>query len=543
MKRITALLVTIYRRDGLMAAAVFLIAFVPRAFPPAGVFANVDAAQFWLVRIKNFVHGLSIGDPALLVQAPHPGLPLLWLGSLGEIFAQTTGLFMHFRDPVVAYLHILKLPLMLMTALTAAVGWLVWRRLFPRPLAVVVAILLALDPLWLVYSRYLHVDGLLIGWLVVGIPAIWLAVRRPAWHWTMLAAVMLTLAALTRINSFFFWMVGLSMLVWAGADKAHIRWRKIGVWVAASAVTALIVYPAIWLAPAAFFKKQLFGIVLGLSPHEVPMPADANPYIRPWFYPLFIITREFPAVILLAISGLVMVLRHRGDSAKIIRWLVGSGLGYLVFIFIAAKKMDRYALPLIIPLAALAGYAAVSYWQWFFPRYRQAVIGVAGLLVVVQLGLFYRLGPYFQTYENLIGRGLETTPLHQSAVFQPAWGEGVYQAASYLRGGQATMPPTAAWLPTTFCVYGQAPDRNHFPLSPLGKLECPFGLRRFAELGDATYLVLARDMINQNQYPELQADIKRLKWQPEKIISLNGIPYLWIYRNLGGLRPAYHLLP
>ena len=219
-------------------------------------------------------------------------------------------------------------------------------------------------------------------------------------------------------------------------------------------------------------------------------------------------------------------------------WMFLFALFYYVALLVEPKKIDRYALPMIAPVLLFAAYGFDYLWETVKRNWLRICLVTCG---VVQVLLVWKLAPYYQTYENLIGRGLQYTPLRVSQVFNSAWGEGMSQAADFIRQADGTSAPVASWYASDLCVYGLPRDVQTYPLSPTPGLQCPTNIWLLAEPTQATWLILSRDQVSQRLYPKLIDDIHRLGWQPTKTISLNGQPYIWIYKNLGGLQPRYTL--
>lgn len=525
--------------DRVIWVYIFLLALLPR-LAPSWQFMDPDSAAFWLSRIKEFADGLSGAGIAHLAPALHPGVPLLWLTAPVELLHRATGPwhFMH-GDAVASYLTALKFPVALCTSLLAGLTWWLAKQALPRRIAVWFAIFFALDPLYLVYSRYIHLDALVTGFSMAGLLALWLASEKKSRRHFFFGLMLLTLAGLTRINGFF--MLGFGGLMWLMSQ--HSKNLRRDIWMACGTVilTAVIVWPPLLFAPSRIFHLQEAGLGLILGPHEVSPNVDITGPIRSLLYPLFIVTREYTTTIILALIGLWYILKNfRRPEMRFSGWLLLFGFFYFISLLLEPKKLDRYALPLIIPLSLYAAYG----WDWLWSGGKKWVARTRVVLIIVilvQVILLWRLAPYYQTYENVFGRVLQHTPLRTSQAFNPAWGEGMSEAADYLRLPDGTLPSLASWYASDFCVYGLPQSMTRYPLSPIASIECPQKIWLLADPTEAEWLVLSRDQVSQRIYPKLLDDMARRGWQPTKTISLNGIPYVWIYKNLGGLQAHYTL--
>lgn len=532
-----------YRTDWAVALTIFAAAALPRLLPQSGQFLDPDAAAFWLPRIKEFLNGLRGLGIEHLAPASHPGVTLLWLSAPIEWIHQTFNPWAHTADPVVSYIRALKVPLALATSGLAVLVWELLRRSINRRLAVIIALGFALDPLYLVFSRYLHLDALITGLTICGLVSFWLGLQRKQDRWLWLSGAVFALATLTRVNGVIgFVFVLLSTTAFIGRD-IRLLWRRVVILSAAFMLTIIIAWPPVVLAPKYVLETQNRNLAITLSAHEVPPGVDTIPAVRAGLYPLFILTREFPLFLLFILCGVRVVWRYRlRPEGKLALWLLTFSLITWGLLLLEPKKIDRYILPVIGPLLVFGGFGAVTVWEWLglrrWSRWWRTGLIVTGL---GQLVLFWSLAPYYQSYQNIFQRLLAQTSFRTSEVMEPAWGEGVSEATAHLRATHQTFPSLASWFAGIVCAYGQPRTVEFYPLSPRPQLLCPPGLRLLAVPSQAEYLLLSRDQIAQRIYPRLLDDIKRLGWQPEYVAVINGQPMVYLYRNLGGLAAEYTL--
>ncbi len=495
-----------------------------------------DSAAEWIPRTRGFLEALRGGEPNLFAPDIHPGVTLMWLTAAGLGLWRVIGSCLAALDPVEAFTWVVKMPVALMTSLLAVVAWAYLRRLLDRGTAVLVAGLFALDPLYLVFSRYLHLDALVTGFIFSGLLATWYGLTTARVRSVAMGAVLLDLGALTRFNGLVAIMVALACFAWWSGKTG--RTKALAVFLLAGLATTVVIWPAVVFSPAGIMNLLNNRIGLALVAHEVPPNVDVIPWVRAMLYPIFIVTREFPLLLLAGLVGLGTLWRGRAAVHRLGRLLVVFSVLYYVSLWLAPKDLDRYILPVIGPLAVLAGLGLK--WIWTrrpWPAVRWVLVG----LVIVQFGMFYRLGPYFQTYQNGVTALLRQTPLRTSQALDPAWGEGISEAMAYLKLGRMSLPHTAAWYAGVVCYYGHDHVSTNYPLSGNSRLDCPAGLRLLATPREADYLVLSRDQIAQRVYPKLLDDIERLDWSPTKTISINGVPMIFIYANRGGLADRYTL--
>ena len=160
----------------LILLVLFFAAWLPRVWA-LDRFVTADE-RLWLARSANFYQALGHGDFAATFQREHPGVTVMWAGTLGflrvlpDYAANAPGQFNWNDEEVEAWLyeHTEYTPLQLLAAgrwwivllisLAISAGDLPLRRLLGVPLAMLATLFIAWDPFALALSRQLHPDGL-----------------------------------------------------------------------------------------------------------------------------------------------------------------------------------------------------------------------------------------------------------------------------------------------------------------------------------------------------------------------------------------------
>jgi hypothetical protein len=185
---------------------------------------------------------------------------------------------------------------------------------------------------------------------------------------------------------------------------------------------------------------------------------------------------------------------------------------------IGEKKQDRYFLPVYPWLSLIAAFGLVSLIR-FQDRFTFPVPRVRILILLVLLvngSLVYSGFPYYFTYFNPLLGGARGA----AKAVTVGWGEGLDQAAASLN--QNTTPAqtrVASWYESTFAPFYRGPSISYS--KEKGK----------ALAGD--YVIF---YINQTQrrFPDdIFFEYFENRFEPEKIITLKGIDYVWIYPSLG----------
>lgn len=428
-----------------------LLAFLALRLPGLGRFITTDEA-LWLRRSANFRLALHQQDWPSTFQSPHPGVLTQWAGAaayqivfpdyarLGAPDIRDPDLLRLLENRGVSPMRILAVGRGLLLALHAAAlvaACIFAARLLGPWAAAVGGGLLALDPFLAGHQRLLHLDGLLASLIPLAVLAFldFLKTRQPG---SLLAAGLATgLAWLTKTPAIFLLpaLLGLGLL----ADLRHrpAGWRGSALLAAAAALLLGLLlfwalFPAMWANPLGSLQTMT-SYTLGSAEGEHSGPLFFLGQVYPdgelgsagWlFYLVSFVARSTPLVLLgLGLAAWFGVRQPSAPGRATAGWLALGGLGFLLLMTIASKKMDRYGLPALPFFILIAGWGWAAALQAMGWRGRQ-VAAVAGLLVAALLSALPNQ-PYFLNYYNpLIGPA--------DKVMMIGWGEGLDQAAQYL---------------------------------------------------------------------------------------------------------------
>ncbi|HXV43531.1 MAG TPA: hypothetical protein VEC96_10760, partial [Anaerolineae bacterium] len=200
-------------------------------------------------------------------------------------------------------------------------------------------------------------------------------------------------------------------------------------------------------------------------------------------------------------------------------------LGYYLLMTLGEKKQERYFLPVYpwLNLIAAAGLISIlDFGFWIFTHHASRITHHASritlyiLVILFQAALVFSSFPYYFTYYNPLLGGIQGA----AQAVTIGWGEGLDLAADYLN--QNTNPArtrVASWYESTFAPFYRGDSISYS--KEKGK----------ALAGD--YVIF---YINQTQrrFPDdIFFDYYESRFQPEKVITLQGLDYAWIYPSLG----------
>jgi 4-amino-4-deoxy-L-arabinose transferase-like glycosyltransferase len=551
--------------------------------PGLGTFFTADEF-LWVSRSREFLGGLLSADFTcvnLLTSQPvsglactlrtgHPGVITMWTGSLGIVLRWLAAggghsLLDYVRsmpvDPVEqGIIAPVRLPTAVITSLFVVAFYGLLARLLDRRAAVLAALLLALDPFHIALSRVLHHDALATTFMTLSALTMFIYFGQQAKHrWLLLSGGLAGLGLLSKSPALylipFVLLIGgwRALAIWLQGQapfvqvlrRALLDWAA---WSIAFAAVFVACWPAMWVLPVnalltifAIGSKYASG---GHAKGDFFMGTVAsNP--GPLFYPYTWLVRTGPWVMLGLVAALLAGLaawRYRpaasgpdnwrqrlawlapapqGGVLRWTPWILAYVFFFLVFMTIGEKKQDRYLLPVYPLLIALAG-AGLGQGIDFLKslkimnRPQLSAYGLPLAVLVTQLLLVLPHYPYYFTYFNPLLGGLPQA----AQTVTVGWGEGLDQAAAYLnQKPDAGQLRVSAWYESTFAPFFRGTT-------------IPYSDQKGKALA-GKYIVFYINQ-QQRQFPDTEL------WRyvndhsaVDKVISVEGVPYIWIYPGPG----------
>lgn len=442
----------------------------------------------WLIRSANFYQALAAGDWKDTFQREHPGVTIMWAGTLGfllrfpdyarlvdsqlvnpEALDTFLGQYHHtslgvlVAGRLVAILGVTLAILLALPALARLIGWL------PAFLAI---FLVALDPYFIALSRLLHLDGPVAAWMLLSLLSFMSYLYRGKRRRDLLiSAASAGLAWLTKSPALFLIpFCGLLVLLqllegWRQDGWRQLRdWKETNIniwqvgkpyllWLLFASLVFVLLWPAMWVDPinslARIFSQATTYAAEGQDSATYFMGQVYQPGQSPWFfYPVSLLWRLTPPVSLgLILALLAWIFPRRAslslDHKRVIQILSLFTILFVIFISLSQKKADRYQIPVQPALCIIAALGwltwARRFFQWVWPRLPANLsnsvsqnFGIplaiaAGLLVFWQLLGPLQTFPYYDYYNGLLGGSRAAT-----GVMMIGRGEGLDQAARYL---------------------------------------------------------------------------------------------------------------
>ncbi len=467
-----------------------------------------------MMRGYEFARAFKDGRFNDMLQTTHPGVTVLWLTGIviyATLFLKHT---LFTNDSLPIFIYSTQFAVALLNTALVPVIYLLLQRLFKnRAISVTAALLIAWNP-WLVgYSRVVHIDAVVTGFMLAAALSllIWAQEGYPR-RWLVFSAVLAALAVLSKAPAIFlipyFWLV---VLVF-GVQRWRRRLLEFVWWLLIIIVLFVLLWPAMLWVPdktgnARVLKRDY--MVAATTPHDISESFSTNL----WHYPATLITRTEPAVLLLCLVLVGLLIRplprrfapvlplRKGE--KKIEWLLAAYVFFfIVMMTIGAKKGDRYILPIapVMDIVAVLGLAALL-------RGRKFIIA-ASILVLVSAGTVIYHHPYALAYSN---------PFFPNNLSQElGWGEGLEQVGAWLNQ-QAGKSKVASWYPDELGYFTEA------AVVHINAHEQPA----------VRYIVLYHNMFGRPvEHPANNfIDEYYKKWKPVFVAHVAQKEYAWVYEK------------
>jgi len=513
-------------------------------------------ARRWLDRSADLLLALMKKDWALAYSPGNPALILpKWFGAIGIVVRY--GLhrlgWRAWHDPVLAastsleaFLQAIKaqpdnpldvlpyarFPIALVSALSILAVYYLARRLWGSRVALLAGLLLALDPFYIAHSRLLHTDALTTDFMGLTILSLMVGLEMGLpLRWAALSGCLSGLALLSKPTAFFllpFLCLGSVVeFIHCWRNDGTFKWDRVrpwlkflALWGAVAGLTYFVLWPALWPDPVGTVLQALVRSgEKAASGHEQFFLGRATDDPGPLFYPVVVLYRTTPLLLL----GLALALWSRPwkerEQRRIWLWLGSYVILFVLFLSLSPKKVSRYVLPTFPVLAIFAGVGLECLWRQLSRRWAVSWLPILAMVATVQGGCSLPHYPYYTTYYNPLFGGSWLAP----QVLLVGWGEGLDQAGHYLNTVQGVSQLEAAsFYRREFAPYFDGEEVKWSDDQPKDYDLLPWHR--------AEHAVLYISQL-QRQMPD-EATVRYFNsLQPEFVVRLKGINYVWIYET------------
>ncbi len=519
---------------------------------------------WWVISGSNYYYALTHGDFANTLYDYHPAVTTTWIVTAGMLsyFPEYRGFgqgYFDVRKPKFEeFLHknrkeaidLVRNSRMIQTVLLLALallGFTLLQLLVDQKLAFLAIALAMTGPFFLGHSRLLNHEGMLAMFVLVSFLGMQVYLNRNRkLVYLLVSGVMFGLAQLTKSSSIVVIpLFGLILFVGLFKPNQQSSGAKIwgavkvfSIWLGAAALIYFILWPGMWVAPG----KMLAGVYGNAFSYAFQgARLDVTEELQPSSFNL-----------VTGFDGVVHYARSWVDSSTPITWLglvfalliffskdkqrlpaptkstlvylaVLGGLFIAMFSVAQGRNSPHYILSSYIAFDVMAGIGwgyfllwAQSRWKWLSHTY--ASISALVVLIAVQIGFGLPYAPYYFTYKNPFAERAATL----------GYGEGLSQAADYL-----AEKPNAQDI-RAYVYNGMGTFSFYFPGETLvlkrANLVNDDFITITSELRSSDYLALYP--ITRSIHLETEKILGELEGvvEPEKVIYINGLEYVQIYK-------------
>jgi hypothetical protein len=548
-----------------VALVVFMIAIVgiPRLVG-LGKFITVDE-PFWIRQGANFYYALGQREFKNTLYEYHPAVTTMWAVTGGmlayypEYRALQQGYLKpgkfnsflpeHGKDPLQLLIASRAVQVVIDIILFLVVYFLL-RLLFDGRSAFFITALISLSPFFLGHSRVLNHEGMLGLFLLASLLSmlVFLYIDRKL-SFLLLSSITAALAQLTKSSGILlFPVIVLVLLVHAAGFKDRKFSQSVvsavktfGIWLVFLIISYFLFWPGMWVAPGEMlydvygnalsysFQGTRLSAVTQLDPSRFLL-GDLSALLR--LYLSDIVWRTTPVSWLGFILGVWFAVTHKKSGVgkiyqlTILYSVIFAASVILMFSALRAPYAQHYILTSYVLIDLVAGLGlvhAVSILAERLPKLAsQWATGLAlGVLVLVQLISALRFYPYYISYYNPIMNALHA--LDNPDVNGLGYGVGLDQAAAYL-----SQKPGASEM-MVLSVHGYGCFSYYFPgkTTTINELTLDdIDMETLETLRDSQYVVID---YHYQSTSNLMGGLEGI--EPEKIIWINRLPYLYIYRT------------
>lgn len=424
---------------------------------------NTDVWK-WKARIYDFGSGVFTLDFEKTLQKYHPGVTLMWTGSLAvKMESLYCAAFSCPSESGNALGAVFRLDTFQKATLTILIGLILTfsfyplRELFGKKLAFISTFILSMEPFYYGISRQIHLEGLLTACMVASLIWLFFFFHDHKKYKLMLSAVFAALAALTKSPALILGILSVGALFLISDLSIKKRFRYSILWVLVFVGFYFLLWPSMWVQP---LKTLEYVFIRGVMEtgveggHEQIYFGNYTNDPGPFYYLVVFALKTSPLLLFGVIGFLLMykkiLTRFTLDRARqfIILCLV-FGLSYLIEITIPSKKLDRYVLPTISYLALLSGFFYTWVMFTVIPNsvrsiklFRATNTKLLHILPLAITGVFFvgysfqilSISPDYLSYYNPMFGGLEKG----IRILEPKWLIGERQITEYFSGKLTT---------------------------------------------------------------------------------------------------------
>lgn len=523
---------------------------------------NIDE-PWWVISSSNFYYAVTHRDFQDTYFEYHPGVTNMWVISTAMLayFPEYRGFGQGFFDQrkpfyeeflrengketidLVRFARYIQAGVL---ALFAIIAFLLLSLIVGENLAFLSIALATISPFFLGHSRLLNMETMGAMFVLVSFLGFHLYRFQNRLVYLLISGAAFGLAQLNKSTSIaLLGVVGLMLLVSLfEKGKTTLKTKFLDavktfvIWFSAAALVYFILWPGMWVDPARMLR-EVYGNAFSyafqgarLDVTEELDPAEFSVVTR-WDGILLYLRYYFSGTTFITWLGLIFALvflftkgkeRLSDQVRSMIGYLALLGVLFILMFGIAqGRNHAHYIMNAFVGFDVIAGVGWGSLIVWAGSRWKGlsnqfAPVVAAVVLILAQIGFGLPYAPYYFTYRNPLAKEAATL----------GYGEGLAQASDYL-----SQKPDAKNI-KAYVYNGMGTFSWYFPgetivLKRINVLNDDF-VTITDELRNSDYLVLYP--ITRAKHPETEKMLSEFEGvvEPEKIIFINGLEYMQIYR-------------
>ena len=359
----------------ILLIVVFSILFFLTRLPGlANDVINPDGV-LWHARSEQFVVGLKHQQFEKTYQHYQPGVTLMWIvGSSVEIFKQISGIKSYNSETYQTFDLVAKLTLVAVQFVLSLLIVFNLSRIVGFYKSLLIVAIFTFEPFFVGNSRLLHLDVLSTLLMMLAIILAYLNLETPKFLKSVIVGFLLAISFLTKSVC----IGALVFVIFYTFFYLFLKDRKKEIFPLISTIFLsflfflFLLFPALWVNPRYYLLEMIFGESerVGIREGHKQIVLGSNVmnggYI---FYPLVFLLKLSPFLILSILfsiySKLKLVFKANPKNISFKNNLFSFGtyfaffnIGYILLIFFATKKIDRY---LIVSFPFFAYMSFVGY--------------------------------------------------------------------------------------------------------------------------------------------------------------------------------------
>ncbi len=506
----------------LAACGIAALVLLPRLVDLGSVL-TVDE-PLWQARAHQFVEAIATGQIRKTAITGQPGITAMWIAGLAVPWNS---------------LAISQAAIATAVTIVSLANIVLLRRLAGTAVAVAAGVLMALDPFFIAHSRVVHTDALLASFMLLTLLCLLCAWHTRERRYVAYAGIAAALTGLTKLFGLFVLLPAALTILFAPrahAASSSVLWkgtlRRFGVFALPFIITFLLLWPVLLVSPRtplAFITQRVT-----LHAQEAAVGSGGG---DTWYYPREFARRLSPVTTILlpiAVVGAIVgnAKRSRAFPARhAILALLGVSVLFGAALSMSEQKSDRYMLIAHLATDIASGAALVWIAHLLAGNNARQRVLLTAVLVGSAGGLMAR--DLLQLHPYTMGHWNRLLPIPANAKL--GWGEGLDQAAAYLRSlnRPASELTTASYYPGVLA---------HF--LPGVRVE------RFTQYESADYrfVVLYRSMYGRDRGSYETAALQQFlgadpqegmirevdgaRFRLEKIVWVDRLPFVWVFQRL-----------